>query len=442
MHGTRPMAHARPGERTSPPAQAGDEWAKTRALTALQTQLASDKDDYLAGAGVRQIGRRISDDQHEMFVVCDPAEALQQQLDYLTPDYIALHDIGADTARTMLRMVAAALGAKVQKLAIRRQGFGVTLAALEFVELPSAHGRPPLRVYATRVAAASVAQRLKISHTLLGHSRLGVLLLDSRAPQPELERDLTALNEALVDPAWRSQQVLGVPLTSAAERALKDVSEACRHRVEVLVGEPVGGAGQAWQMIQTVWGQMRKGEIPTLPVAATRAPQVAGTRPPEPPTAVTPPWETVGHGPSGPMPELQLRPMPALRPALTPLAGVPESAWSDYVREVAAIKGMVSCCVFELKTQRPLAHAGLRPGPAALAAQGAALHDMAVATAKSLGLPPGRPELAMSCDEHHLLLQPMPDHPGLMLHAVLDSHSANLTLSRMKLQRVQAPPAG
>jgi hypothetical protein len=42
---------------------------------------------------------------------------------------------------------------------------------------------------------------------------------------------------------------------------------------------------------------------------------------------------------------------------------------------------------------------------------------------------------------HHLVLRGIAGHPGLALHAVLDSHAANLTLARMKLQRMDQDAA-
>jgi hypothetical protein len=115
-------------------------------------------------------------------------------------------------------------------------------------------------------------------------------------------------------------------------------------------------------------------------------------------------------------------------PTLSPLAA--------YARRVAEIKGMVSCCLFETATQRPIAHAGTRPGPASLAAQGAALFAAMTDAGKLMGLGESPPDAAVTLASHHLLLRPLPNHPGLALHAVLDRSVANLTLVRLQLQRL------
>jgi hypothetical protein len=57
------------------------------------------------------------------------------------------------------------------------------------------------------------------------------------------------------------------------------------------------------------------------------------------------------------------------------------------------------------------------------------------------------PEAAITLGSHHLLLRAVPGHPRLALHAALDKASANLTLVRLQVQRLDglltgATPAG
>jgi hypothetical protein len=129
-----------------------------------------------------------------------------------------------------------------------------------------------------------------------------------------------------------------------------------------------------------------------------------------------------------------MQPMPPTRPAAAP--NDTSNPWQAYVRQCIDVTGMISCCVFELATQRTLAHAGARPGPASLAAQGAALHEAANTAAKAMGLTAAPPDLSVTLNGHHLIVRAIGGHPGLALHAVLDSHAANLMLVRMKLQRL------
>jgi hypothetical protein len=97
---------------------------------------------------------------------------------------------------------------------------------------------------------------------------------------------------------------------------------------------------------------------------------------------------------------------------------------------------MVSCAVFELATQRTIAHAGTRPGPAALASQGATLMASMAEVAHALNLGDAAPDAAITLGSHHQLLRAVPARPGLALHAVLDRAATNLTLVRLQLQRL------
>ena len=97
---------------------------------------------------------------------------------------------------------------------------------------------------------------------------------------------------------------------------------------------------------------------------------------------------------------------------------------------------MVSCCIFELATQRTLGHAGGRPGPAALASQGASLMAAMAEAAHALNLGAAAPDAAISYAAHHELLRAVPARNGLALHAVLDKGQTNLALVRLQLLRL------
>jgi predicted glycoside hydrolase/deacetylase ChbG (UPF0249 family) len=97
---------------------------------------------------------------------------------------------------------------------------------------------------------------------------------------------------------------------------------------------------------------------------------------------------------------------------------------------------MVSCCIFELATQRTLGHTGGRPGPAGLAVHGASLMASMAEAAHALHLGEGAPDAAITVGSHHQLLRAVPGRKGLAMHAVLDKVQANLTLVRLQLQRL------
>jgi hypothetical protein len=109
-----------------------------------------------------------------------------------------------------------------------------------------------------------------------------------------------------------------------------------------------------------------------------------------------------------------------------------------YVHQLSELTGMVSCCVFELATGREVAHAGASPRAEDLANHGSELLASITATCRNLGLGHALPDAAITLGAHHLLLRPVPRHPGLALHAVLDKTHANLTLARLQVQRMDA----
>lgn len=118
-------------------------------------------------------------------------------------------------------------------------------------------------------------------------------------------------------------------------------------------------------------------------------------------------------------------------------AGI-ESTLGRYVRLLNELTGMVGCCVFDVTSARPLVHAGAGPGPDQLALHGAAMLAGIIDATRALGLGPTLPEAAITLGTHHLLLRGIPKHPGVALHAVLDKASANLTLARLQINRMDA----
>ncbi len=394
-----------------------EEWQATRELTHVATQILGNREEYLAPER-REIGRRIGDQQHEMFVVCDPAEAIQQQFQQWATDFIAIHDINTDSSPRILAGLAAATQRKVQKLVIRRQGHGVALATLEFAELPGANGQM-LRVYSTRVDA-DTQQRQMLARVLLAYSRLGVVMVGDLRTHA-VEAALQPLREGIQRGPWPGRNLLFVPLSPPGALHQQVASLAGRSGVQVSITPQASKPSDAWTAISNAWNRVR-GD--TSSVATRAAPQ---------PTAHDPIAFPAPVRPAAAKP-LPMQPMPPTRPSAAPAES--DNPWQAYVRQCIDITGMISCCVFELATQRTLAHAGSRPGPASLAAQGAALHEAANTAAKAMGLTLAAPDLAVTLNDHHLIVRAITGHPGLALHAVLDSHAANLMRVKMKLQRL------
>src|SRR6476659_7881888 len=104
-----------------------------------------------------------------------------------------------------------------------------------------------------------------------------------------------------------------------------------------------------------------------------------------------------------------MRPMPAIAtPSYSPT--MPSTLSERYVKQLSELNGFISCCVFEIQSGNPIAHAGANPGSSQLAAHGSTLIAAMVAASRALGFG----------------------------HALPDKTSANLTLARLQVLRMDS----
>lgn len=409
-----------------------DGWQATRAQTVLATRLVADKNEYLA-TDAKEIGRAVGDTLRELFVSCDPAPALLQQFDHLRPEFIALHDIGTSSSRKLLADVAAATGLAVKKLAIRRQGYGTTLATLEFVEFTAGEGGV-LRVYCTEADADTVS-RHDLARVLLAYSRLGVVLVGD-LPGHALAGAFKALREDIVTGPWPNRDLLLLPLAATGALASHSADLGRGTGVTVRSTPAVQRPSDAWNFVNGTWSRLRAQiaatglVVPALGVPAARgAAAPASPAPAFGPTAVTPTLQP-----------LSLRPMPPLPAQAPSQRAIDDEAlaarMTHYVEQLRKLNGMLDCCVFEVASGRRIAHAGEMADADNLASAAASLVGAIARTGRRLGLTAELPEAAVTLDARHLVLRGVPRHPELMLHAVLDKQHSNLTLARLQIQRM------
>ncbi len=398
-----------------------DGWEATRAQTALATQFLKDEKDYLEGEQP-DIGRPVGRNVRELFVSCDPAQAMRQQFEHLQPEFISVHDIGTQSSRKLLASIAAASNRSVQTLTIRRQGFGTTLATLEFIELPTSEGKL-LRIYTTETDADTAA-RHGLATTLLAFSRLGVFIV-GEMPNHTLAASFKPVREDMLRGPWPNRHLLLLPLASANALVSQGLELARGTQVNVRTTPTVARPADAWGFISGTWTRLRE--------------QMRPNGKPTPSLAAAPvPGKTVGPGvsatPLTPLP-LPLRPMPAVRSATS----VPsQNRLELYVQQLSHLAGMVSCCVFDMASGRALNHAGASPGARELAEHGTEMLASMQASSRTMGLGHAIPEAAITLGTHHLVLRAVPKHPGLALHAVLDKSHANLTLARLQIARMDS----
>ena len=413
--------------------QAPEAWQVTRAQTALATQILQYEDEGQASEK-HDIGRQTGANTHELFVSCDPAQALQQQFEHLHPEFIAVHDIATASSRKLLIGIAAASSRQVQKLVIRRQGYGTPLATLEFVELPTPDGSS-LRMYSTE-AEADTAARQGLVRMLLAFSRLGVVMVGD-LPSHAVASALQPLHDFMISGPWPNRHLLLLPLASASALVTQGAELARGTGVNVRTTPQVTRPADAWGFINGAWNRLR---ADTAPARAPNASASSSSTPPTPSARPAPPAQR----PAAAAPALPMRPMPPVQ-AEASRKELPLGSLERYVQHLSELAGMVSCCIFDVATGRDVMHAGASPNAADLANHGTALIGAMVTASRTLGFGHALPEAAITLGSHHLLLRAVPRHPGLALHAVLDKSHANLTLARLQVLRMdslldEAPP--
>ncbi|HNT38751.1 MAG TPA: hypothetical protein PKO45_06480 [Rubrivivax sp.] len=380
-----------PPSNTHPP----NRRAREEDLSAPATQVVRDRDAYL-GEGT-DVGRRLSADQVELFVGDDASSGLQRELQRVKPAFIVLHDVGTSSSLRLLQAMAGGEG-KLCRLVIRRQGQGIPLATLQFIELPGA-GRSTLRVYSTDIDADSHA-RHEIAGVLASLAALAVFVFGD-LPAHALSSAMQPLLDAAALRRWSTRMLLMIPLGSSVP-VNSFARDFGRHGLQVHVTPRVTHPGDAWRFIGSTWNQLEGAAAPEAPPAAPNT--VSGE-----------------HEPTQPMG------LPRER------AGID---WFDYVQRCAAVKGMVACCAFDRSSGKPLAHIGGLPSAEMMQTLG----EQWLGTASSIGAMMGTGaqvlEASISSPSHHLLLHVLPSHPEVALHAVLDAATGDPILARRQLQRL------
>jgi hypothetical protein len=376
--------------------------------TLVPTQWQRSEDDYLDGR--TDIGRAVGNHTRELFVTGDPGEALQEQFDRVRPSYIALHDLACLASRHLLHAVAAAAGQAVQRLVIRRQGFGTILAVIDYVDCPS-EDQASVRLYATDADEADTAVRHAIARVLLCRAALSVVMVGD-LPAHALTEQLQPLRQALYSSDWECRHLVFLPLAVTPVASLTTLASAmgAGAGVHTQVGSVAIRPAEAWIMISTAWNeqQARIGEggaaVPHLPSAAARD---------------------------------GLRPMPAA-PGVAAAPPSPRQALRRFVEEIMRQPGVVAACLFDLATSKVLAHSGSAQEATDLARRGTLLMTAANTSRKHLNLPDAAEELIIKGGEQALGLRRLSSLPGLVVHLIYRPSQANWAQLRPKVMALDA----
>lgn len=406
---------------TRPPAAAPG-WESTRVQTQVTPRLGSGPADD--DVGETDIGRAVGNNMRELFVACEPAEAMIQQFDHLQPEFVAVNDLGVAASRKLLAGIAAASQRVVQKLVVRRNGAGTVLATIEFVDCPASNGRT-VRLYSTEVDA-DTHTRQSMARVLLGRARLGVVMVGD-LPAHALTTALQPWRDAALRGGWSCRRMLFMPLAAGAALPGEIARFRAATAIEATPTPQVGRPADVWTQLCLTWNTLQQQGKPG--VAASALPLLGSPN--------------ASAAAAAPMPAAPgQRPAPAAgTPTPMPVVGNTSAPPRDaplerYLHDLGQMTGVVSACAFDIMTGRPVGHAGARPGPDELARHGAAMLASMMGASRAMGMGAVVPETAVTLGQHHLLLRPLPAHPGMALHVVLDKPHVTLALVQLQLRRL------
>ncbi len=388
-----------------------------------QTQVATQfMEEQAPVQALRELGKQVSPTLRELFVVCEPSEALRQHFELGVEPFVLLHDLGQGGARAFLQGLGERSGWRVQELSIRRQGFGTVLASLSYLDCPLASGK--LRVYLAEVQAepreqAALRRRLieaATAHVLIGDvpvpqdvaARVAAWRDELRAAQPAGQLALLALPQVR-DPDWML--------------SLSTLARTPRWQLEV------GPASQAvsanWTLMASYWN--RQAAQAAEPGAVPQIDRMTLNWSPEPSPAPRAP---------APMPVVPSAPSPPLaRPAAPLVHALPQSL-EAHLAALQQHTGALRACMFALVSREVWARTEGADG-AAMAEQG---HALLVAVGRiGQGLTLGRSvrEAHVSLGEAQVLLRPTRLRSGGVLMLILP-RDADVTRARERILQYEA----
>ncbi len=272
---------------------------------------------------------------------------------------------------------------------------------------------------------------------MLAYSRLGVLMV-GELPGHAIAAALKPLHDDIITGPWPNRNLLLLPLASASTLVTHGLDLGRGTGVAVRTTPQVARPADAWAFITGTWGRLRE----QAPADGRRVPELGAFKPGAYQPRRAPASTGMPSGDTMPMEEppsivLTMQPMPAIAGSGFK-AAPPSTVIERYVKQLSELNGVVSCCVFEVANGHAIAHAGASPGAAELSSHGSQLLSAMMTTSRALGFGHAMAEAAITLGSHHLLLRAVPRNPGLAMHAVLDKTSANLTLARLQILRMDA----
>lgn len=369
-----------------------DPWGSA---TQVATQLLDS--GQVGGADARKpndptIGKPVGSNTWELFVSCQPADALGQQFDLRSPYFIVLHDMDGHLSRKFLMEVAHRLHAPVQKLVIRRQGYGNELATMYFFDLKASNGEV-VRVYsADSKADDEIGARLR--RVLITRSRMCVVTLGTHDIH-DTDVGLAELLQTLRDRQARTSSLVFVPV--AESPTLTTAATAFTRQVIVPVyTAPLSRRPlDALPFLVTTWNKLHAGPRPETPKEQL--------------WLLNPEW---AQG---------LAQAPVSKQSASPVLREDQLIHlGAYAKGVGGCPGVQACCIFNVQTLVLQARAGSQePSADVLVKQGRAIIASMQASSIALGLGQVVREGVVKLADHALLLRLIRGAPNMLLMTVL-----------------------
>jgi len=365
-----------------------DERAAWAGRTQIATQILDEQ--VKTGPEARELGRKVSESLHELFVVCQPSEALRQHLELGVAPFVVLHDLGSGHSLQFLEALSKQTRWPLRRLCVRRQGFGDTLATLHFLDCPTESGS--LRIYASRIEAEA-GECVAIRRQLLTHAGANVLLAE-QLPGQTSSLGATCLKEDLMAPHKPGGMALLV-LPQSRDPALRQDIDILEHGagLRIEVAPATQSVPAAWALMATYLNRQAQRhatgswpQIKQVRVGPTTAPAASPS-----PTPVS-----AGSG------AVSLQPLDI----------------DNYVLRAVSETGATSACVFNLATRQVEAQSVGAHGEQ-MAQQGFALLGSVGRLGDGLGLGRAVREVCVTLGDTQVLVRPARIRNGCVLMLML-----------------------
>lgn len=391
--------------------------------TQVPTQILDDKPDQPSQS--RELGKKVSDKLRELFVVCDPSEALRQHFELAGAPYLLLRDLGGGAARAFLEAFARTTSLPVEELSVRRQGFGTVLATLTYVDCPARGDK--VRIYLDDAQTES-SEQIAISRVLTEWAGLHVLFGESLGPQTQLaltclKDDLTHARRSILVPMLVLPQKREEPLTQAIEEFGQQT------RVKMEVGPATTATSGLWALMVASWNRHAQANV------GSRMPLLDASRLKGQSDVTAADVVTVTRRPKSPDAPLA-SPLLVVNQAAAPAMPKPQGEFDLYLQEIVARTDSTHGCLFMLADRSVVASTPHAPA-ADMAAQ--SHHLLAAVGRVGVGLEMGRMvrETHVTMGEMQLVVRPARVKAGSVLVLLLPRQN-DPTAWRLAIDRYDA----